>query len=41
MKINSPFNSQEWPRENFSLQDQYNVNQIADETKEKYKFGDN
>ena len=41
MKINLPFNSHEWPRENFSLQDQYNVNQLADETKEKYKFEDN
>ena len=37
----SPFNSHEWPRQNFSLQDQYNINQISDENKEKYQFGDN
>ena len=34
-------NSHEWPRQNFSLQYQYNINQISDENKEKYKFGDN
>ena len=37
----SPFNSPEWPRQNFSLQFQYNVNQVSDENKEKYQFGDN
>ena len=36
-----PFNSHEWPRQNFSLQYQYNVNQISDENKEKYQLGDN
>ena len=30
-----------WPRQNFSLQYQYNFNQISDENKEKYQFGDN
>ena len=30
----------EWPRQNFSLQYQYNINQISDEVKEKYQFGD-
>ena len=25
----------------FSLQNQYNINQISDENKEKYLFGDN
>ena len=29
----------EWPRQNFSLQYQYNINQISDENKEKYQFG--
>ena len=28
-------------QENFSLQYQYNINQISDENKEKCKFGDN
>ena len=31
------FHSHEWPRQSFSLQYQYNVNQISDENKEKYK----
>ena len=31
-----PFNSHEWPRQNFSLHYQYNINQISDENKEKY-----
>ena len=31
----------EWPRQNFSLQYQYNINQISDENKEKYQFEDN
>ena len=34
-------NSHEWPRQNFSLQYQHNINQISDENKEKYQFGDN
>ena len=34
-------NFHEWPRQNFSLQYQYNTNQISDENKEKYQFGDN
>ena len=34
LKQDYPFNSQEWPRQNFSLQYQYNVNQISDENKE-------
>ena len=36
-----PFNSHEWPRLNFSLQYQYNINQMSDENKEKCQFGDN
>ena len=35
-----PFNSHEWPRQNFSLQYQYNIKQRSDENKEKYKLGD-
>ena len=31
-----PFNSHEWPRQNFSLQYQYSVNQTSNENKEKY-----
>ena len=38
---NLTFNSHEWPRKNFSLQYQYNINQISDENKEKDQFGDN
>ena len=34
-------NSHEWLRQNFSLQYQYNINQISDENKEQYQFGDN
>ena len=33
-----PFNSHEWPRQNFSLQHQYNINQISDENKWKNNF---
>ena len=36
-----PRNFHEWPRQNFSLQYQYNTNQISDENKEKYQFGYN
>ena len=35
----TPNNSYKWPRENFSLQYQYKINQISDENKEKYQFG--
>ena len=35
------FNFHEWPRQNFSLQYQYNVNQVSDENKENYQFRDN
>ena len=31
----------EWPRQNFSLQYQYNVKQVSDESKENYQSGDN
>ena len=33
--------SHEWLRQNFSLQYQYNINQISDENKKQYQFGDN
>ena len=33
--LSKPFNSHEWPRHNFSLQYQYDINQISDEYKEK------
>ena len=33
-------NSNEWPRQNFSLQYQYNIKQTSDENKEKYQLGD-
>ena len=36
-----PFHSHEWPRQNFPLQYQYNINQLSDENKEKYQFGNN
>ena len=35
------FNSHEWPRQNFSLQYQYSVNQVSYENKENYQFRDN
>ena len=35
-----PFNSHKWPRQNFSLQYQYNIKQTSDENKEKYQLGD-
>ena len=34
-----PFNSHKWPRQNFSLQYQYNINQISDENKENINLG--
>ena len=33
-------NLQEWPKENFSLQYQYNIEQRSDENKVKYQLGD-
>ena len=36
----SPFNSHEWPGQNFSLQYQNNIQQTSDENKEKYQLGD-
>ena len=33
-------NSHEWPKQNFSLQYQYNIKQTSDENIEKYKLGD-
>ena len=36
--ILNPFNSQEWPRQNFSLQYQYNIRQTSDENEEKYQL---
>ena len=32
------FNSYEWPRQNFSSQNQYNIKQNSDENKEKYQL---
>ena len=31
-----PFHSHEWPRQNFSLQYQYNIKQKSDKNVEKY-----
>ena len=31
-----PFNSHKWPRQNFSLQYQYNIKQTSDKNIEKY-----
>ena len=36
----NPFNSQEWPRQNFSLPYLYNIMQTSDENKEKYQLWD-
>ena len=36
----NPFNSDEWPRQNFSLRYRYNVKETSDENKEKYQLGD-
>ena len=38
---NKKNNFHEWPRKNFSLKYQHNINHISDENKEKYQFGDN
>ena len=40
MNVNllTPMSDQE---KNFFLQHQYNINQISDEDKDKYQFGDN
>ena len=35
-----PLNSHGWPRKNFFLQYQYNINQISDQNREKYLLGD-
>ena len=35
-----PFNSHEWPRQNLSLQYQYNIKQTSDENEEKYQLRD-
>ena len=40
LTANQSFNSHEWPRQNFSLQYQYNNKQTGDENREKYKFED-
>ena len=40
MEVFNPLNSHEWPRQNFSLQYQYNIKQTSDENKEKYQLGD-
>ena len=37
---NQYFNSNKWPKQNFSLQYYYNIKQTSDEKKEKYKSGD-
>ena len=37
----NPFNSLGWPRQNFSLQYQYDIKQTSYENKEKYQLGDN
>ena len=34
-------NSNEQPRQNFSLQYQYYINRISDENREEYQVGDN
>ena len=34
-----PFNPLKWPRQNFSLQNQYDIEQTSDENKEKYLSG--
>ena len=39
--LTQPLNSHEWPRQNFSLKYQYDINQISDENKEKDQFEDN
>ena len=36
VSLGKPFNFHEWPRQNFSLQNQYNIYQTSDENKEKY-----
>ena len=40
-KLLLPFNSHEWPRQNFSLQYYYSIDQTSDENEVKYQFGDN
>ena len=36
LRIN-PFTSHKWPRQNFSLQYQYNIKQAGDENREEYQ----
>ena len=35
-----PFHSHKWPRQNFSLQCQYNIKQAGDENREEYQLWD-
>ena len=35
-----PLNSQDWPRQNFFLQYQYNIEKASTENKEKYLLDD-
>ena len=35
-----PFHSNKWPRQNFSLQHQYNIKQAGDENREEYQSWD-
>ena len=37
--LGSPFNSHEWPRQNFSLQYQYNIDQISDKNLKNINLG--
>ena len=39
--FDKPFNSHEWSKQNFSSQYQFSINQMRDENKETYQFGDN
>ena len=41
LQLFKPFNSHEWPWQNFSLQYRYKIKQTSDENKEKYQLGDN
>ena len=41
LSLFNPLTTLEWLRQNFSLQCQYNINQISDENKEKYQFEEN
>ena len=39
-KPHKPFNSHEWPRQNFSLQDWYKIKEISKENRPKFQLGD-